>query len=119
MDSQVRVGVRVRPLTSRELGEGGQVVVNAWNPEISLGTNRRFTYDSVFDSNVSQANLYDNVSKPLLQAYLEGYNATVCTSTTTTTTTTTLDRVCRETGLFRWQPLGRYGSIAFVVFAPI
>jgi hypothetical protein len=38
---------------------------------------RRFTYDAVFDAATSQAALYAQVSPPLLQAFLDGYNATV------------------------------------------
>jgi hypothetical protein len=40
---------------------------------------RRFTYryDAVFDAATSQSDLYAQVSPPLLQAFLDGYNATV------------------------------------------
>lgn len=75
MASQVRVGVRVRPLTAREVGEGGKSVILAVPPEIRLGE-RRFTYDNVFDATLGQADLYAQVSGPLLRSFLEGYNAT-------------------------------------------
>lgn len=77
--SQVRVGVRVRPLTSQELGEGGKSVLKVIPPEIRLGE-RRFTFDAVFDDRVDQNALYSQVSKPLLTSFLEGYNATVSLS---------------------------------------
>lgn len=79
--THVKVGVRVRPLTPREEGEGGGSVVNgtANPPEIQLGK-RRFTYDSVFDTSVSQQYLYQSVAPPLLKSFLEGFNATVCLS---------------------------------------
>ena len=75
---QVRVGVRVRPLTSKETSEGGKSVVecNPFNHTIELGSKRKFTYDSVFHSNVDQIDLYNDVSPPLLNAFLGGYNAT-------------------------------------------
>ena len=73
---QVRVGVRVRPLTSQELGQGGKSVLRVIPPEIRLGE-RRFTYDNVFDERVDQNELYSQVSTPLLTSFLEGYNATV------------------------------------------
>ena len=74
---QVRVGVRVRPLTSKETSEGGKSVVecNPFNNTVELGK-RKFTYDSVFHSNVDQIDLYNDVSPPLLNAFLGGYNAT-------------------------------------------
>jgi len=82
--SKVRVGVRIRPLTSREEGEGGHGVLKVHHPasqeqgfpEIRLGE-RRFSYDAVFDSHVSQSDLYRSVSQPLLKSFLDGYNATV------------------------------------------
>lgn len=45
-------------------------------PCIGIGE-RRFTYDAIFGSHVGQQELYDNVSKPLLSSFLDGYNATV------------------------------------------
>jgi len=75
---QVRVGVRIRPLTSKETGEGGHAVVdsNTFNRTVSL-SKRKFTYDSVFHSNVTQSDLYNDVAPPLLDAFLNGYNSTV------------------------------------------
>jgi hypothetical protein len=80
---QVRVGVRIRPLTSQEAGEGGNSVLavqqqqqHGQQQEIRLGQ-RRFTYDAVFDTDVSQHDLYQSVSAPLLTSVLDGYNATV------------------------------------------
>ena len=76
--SQVRVGVRIRPLTSKETSGGGKTVVNgsALDRTISL-SKRIFTYDNVFPSNVTQTDLYANVAPPLLNSFLNGYNATV------------------------------------------
>jgi kinesin family protein 15 len=76
--SQVRVGVRVRPLASKEIQQGGKISPAVVPPSISIGQ-RKFTYDDVFDSNVEQAELYDNVSTPLLKSFVDGYNATVRT----------------------------------------
>lgn len=75
--SQVRVGVRIRPLTSQEIQQGGKISLDVTPPSLGLGQ-RRFTYDAVFDSNVSQVDLYDNVSTSLLHSFVDGYNATVC-----------------------------------------
>jgi predicted neutral ceramidase superfamily lipid hydrolase len=74
--SQVRVGVRVRPLTSKEIQQGGKSSVSVTPPVVGIGQ-RRFTYDVAFDSNVSQLELYESVSAPLLKSYVDGYNATV------------------------------------------
>lgn len=72
------MGVRVRPLTSGEISSNGRAVVEA-NPiqhTVSVAR-RKFTYDAVFDSNVTQSDLYDAVSPSLLGSFLDGYNATV------------------------------------------
>ena len=75
---QVRVGVRIRPLTSKESSEGGKSVVetNPFDRTVQL-SRRKFTYDSVFHSNVTQRDLYNDVAPGLLEAFLGGYNATV------------------------------------------
>jgi len=78
---QVRVGVRIRPLASTETSHGGKTVVfaNDIHRTISIGKKqeRTFTYDMVFDSKVTQTQLYDRVKGQLLRAFLDGYNATV------------------------------------------
>jgi hypothetical protein len=74
--SQVKVGVRIRPLTCQEIQQGGKTSLNVTTPSIRMGQ-RRFTYDVVFDSNCGQNDLYDSVSGPLLSSFLDGYNATV------------------------------------------
>jgi hypothetical protein len=73
---QVRVGVRIRPLTSNEIKQGGKKVLDVSPPCLGIGE-RRFTYDAVFDSHISQQELYESVSKPLLASFVDGYNATV------------------------------------------
>ena len=78
MSCQVRVGVRIRPLTSKESSEGGKQVVQADTFDRTVGiSKRKFTYDSVFDDTVSNEELYGSVAPPLLEAFLNGYNATV------------------------------------------
>ena len=75
---QVRVGVRIRPPTAQEAEKGGNSVlsVQQQQQEICLGQ-RRFTFDAVFDASVTQHDLYQSVSSPLLTSFLDGYNATV------------------------------------------
>lgn len=90
--SQVRVGVRVRPITAKEQGAGSTSVLEVVSSNSSSSSSssssspspccialsgRRFTYDAVFDAETSQADLYAQVSPPLLQSFLDGYNATV------------------------------------------
>eukprot|EP00538_Stauroneis_constricta_P001540 CAMPEP_0119566416 /NCGR_PEP_ID=MMETSP1352-20130426/32999_1 /TAXON_ID=265584 /ORGANISM="Stauroneis constricta, Strain CCMP1120" /LENGTH=118 /DNA_ID=CAMNT_0007615519 /DNA_START=106 /DNA_END=459 /DNA_ORIENTATION=- len=74
--SQVRVGVRIRPLASKEISQGGQGCLNVVAPSIGIGQ-RQFTYDTVFDTHISQQDLYDNIATPLLTSFTAGYNATI------------------------------------------
>ena len=76
--TQVRVGVRVRPMASHEINQGGNSSLNIGSPTVRMGQ-RRFTYDAVFDSNFGQTELYESVSTPLLSSFVDGYNATVST----------------------------------------
>lgn len=72
------MGVRVRPLASKELQQGGKVSLNINPPaSISIAAHKSFTYDAVFDTKTSQDELYGSVSSSLLDSFVEGYNATV------------------------------------------
>ena len=75
---QVRVGVRIRPLTSKETSEGGRSVVtaNSYDKTVTL-SKRQFTYDAVFGPQVSQSALYNDIAPSLLDAFLTGYNSTI------------------------------------------
>ena len=99
--SNVRVGVRVRPLSDNEVALESRSVVNyPGKSMIRIGDgsgDKTFTFDDVFDSSLSQNGLYTrkpppaqliSVSRhiildvfastlPLLQSFLGGYNVTV------------------------------------------
>mmetsp|Transcript_36339 Transcript_36339/g.74047 ORF Transcript_36339/g.74047 Transcript_36339/m.74047 type:complete len:1130 (-) Transcript_36339:43-3432(-) len=76
--SHVRVGVRIRPLTPKESSEGGKEIVdtNTFNRTVEL-SKRKFTYDNIFPTTINNVDLYNNVAPPLLNAFLNGFNATV------------------------------------------
>ena len=79
--SQVRVGVRIRPLTNNEKSQGGKSIVTscAVNRTAEI-LNRKFTYDSVYDSNISQSEMYDYIGNGpdgMLEPFLDGYNSTI------------------------------------------
>jgi Kinesin motor domain len=85
--TKVRVGVRVRPLNSREgnpvlsccgVGIGGGIGCGHNNDKTNAVeiSGAQFKYDHVFDSQVSQEELYHEI-RPMLSSFLEGFNATV------------------------------------------
>ncbi|XP_058453769.1 kinesin-like protein KIF14 [Malaya genurostris] len=90
--SNLKVAVRVRPLSAKEciesvpnivLVRGNDVIVNAGNTaDYSAGVEHRFQYDHAFWScnaedpaYVGQSDVYDGLMKPLLDKAFEGYNA--------------------------------------------
>lgn len=46
-------------------------------PQVTLGSDKAFTYDFVFDMNSAQNEIYDKCVASLVDGSLEGYNATV------------------------------------------
>ena len=76
---QVRVGVRVRPLTCDEQSQGGkQIVASCQHNNTIEILKRKFTFDGVYDESVSQSHLYSCVGADgMLEAFLDGYNSTI------------------------------------------
>jgi kinesin family protein 4/21/27 len=77
----VRVGVRVRPLSNTELAaDSRQVISYPGRDVISIGDgkgDKSFTFDHVFPAHMSQQELYESTAAPMLQSFLDGYNVTV------------------------------------------
>ncbi|KAB0801448.1 hypothetical protein PPYR_05802 [Photinus pyralis] len=78
-DGAVRVAVRIRPQIPREIIDMCHVctAVTPNEPQVTLGSDRSFTYDYVFDTPDNQDNVYDTCVASLVDSSLEGYNATV------------------------------------------
>ncbi|KAI8364491.1 hypothetical protein EDC96DRAFT_510886, partial [Choanephora cucurbitarum] len=75
----VRVGLRVRPLTQKEQIENCTECISFIpnEPQILVGTDKSFTYDYVFSNESHQQQVYEQAAKPLLDKFLEGFNATI------------------------------------------
>ncbi|CAG4954104.1 unnamed protein product [Colias eurytheme] len=80
-ESSVRVAVRIRPQTSAEVLEGCGICARAGGPAgeggVALGSERAFTFNYAFEPSVSQQEVYDTCVRKLVEAALDGYNATV------------------------------------------
>lgn len=72
---------RIRPQTSGEVIEGCGICARAGGAAgeggIALGTERGFTFDYAFEPSVMQQEVYDTSVRKLVEAALDGYNATV------------------------------------------
>ena len=74
-------------MNSKETSEGNQKVVSVdkstgsisvRNPNANSGEPPKiYTYDHVFGDDAKQLDIYNLVSRPLVEAVLEGYNGTV------------------------------------------
>ncbi|XP_067827504.1 kinesin-like protein kif7 [Heptranchias perlo] len=78
-ETPVRVAVRIRPLLPKEILHGHQscVHVNLESQQVTLGNNRHFQFDVIFDQTSSQDEVYSSCVEPLVEAFFEGFNATV------------------------------------------
>jgi hypothetical protein len=93
--TSVKVAVRVRPMAAKELLANSsecvemipgtqQIVVGGGPSGTSVGsdtmyqfTQKSFTFDYLFDENSSQEDLYNMSVAPLVERFLEGFNATI------------------------------------------
>lgn len=83
----VKVIVRCRPMSEKEIAEGydrvvdmhpERGVVEVRNPKnINGEPYKQFTFDAVFDWNAKQTDLYDEIFRPLVESVLEGFNGTI------------------------------------------
>lgn len=88
--TSVRVALRIRPLTAKELLEDASECITVVDGErqVIIGTERRsllnqksnqqsFTFDSVFDPLAGQDKVYEACSRNLVEKFLFGFNATI------------------------------------------
>jgi hypothetical protein len=78
-DTSVRVALRIRPQLSRERLEMCKVCtyVTPNEPQVTLGADKSFTFDYLFDTNSQQTEVFENCIKNLIDCTMDGYNATV------------------------------------------
>ncbi|XP_032666277.1 kinesin-like protein KIF3A [Odontomachus brunneus] len=83
----VRVVVRVRPLSSKELDSHCKNItdVDALNSEITVENPNAaqgeppkvFSFDAVFDTDSTQVDIYNETARPIVDKVLQGYNGTI------------------------------------------
>nr|XP_058912571.1 kinesin-like protein KIF7 isoform X2 [Kogia breviceps] len=78
-EAPVRVALRVRPLLPKELLHGHQscLRVEPGHGQVTLGRDRHFSFHVLLDENAGQEAVYQACVQPLLEAFFEGFNATV------------------------------------------
>ncbi|CAB07273.2 Kinesin-like protein klp-12 [Caenorhabditis elegans] len=78
-DTCVQVALRIRPQGNREKLEGSRVCTSVLpnDPQVTIGGDRSFTYDHVFDMPTLQYVVYESCVEKLVDGLFDGYNATV------------------------------------------
>lgn len=81
---RVKVAVRVRPITDEDIKFSGKDTIieelNTESSSISIkkdSDRKSFSFDSIFDQNSSQKEVYLKVGKPVVDSVLSGYNSTI------------------------------------------
>lgn len=82
----VRVVIRCRPLSQKEISDGRKVVVRmdhitgqiaVHNSKAGSGDKEKmFTFDTVFGMDSKQVDIYNETARPIVEFVLEGYNGT-------------------------------------------
>lgn len=79
----VRVALRLRPLSAREVAAGCAVCCrpspapDTGPPSVTLGDERMYFFDYVFPATASQQDVYDVCVRPVVEAALRGFSGTV------------------------------------------
>nr|CAD7264094.1 unnamed protein product [Timema shepardi] len=103
----VRVVVRVRPMSAREREAGYRQIMQVdtvnnsvcvENPQAADGEPpKMFTFDSVFDMDSRQVDVYNETARPIVDKVLMGYNGTILAyGQTGTGKTFTMAGICSE-----------------------
>lgn len=72
----VKVAVRCRPLSKTETQKGAQEIIRVEDHKTVYvdGPNpKNFTFDHSYDSHSTQAQLYSDIAKPLVDQAFQGY----------------------------------------------
>ena len=75
--STVKVGVRIRPLLSKERSQSASQTLTVIDESSLSFKGQQFTYDHVFGSSILQNNMYSETAAPMLKSFIEGYNVTI------------------------------------------
>lgn len=78
--SSVRVAVRVRALNAAERAQGRREVVSVRDASLSIGppsAQKQMTFDCVLGPHVAQADVFEAVGRPMVDACVRGYNGTI------------------------------------------
>lgn len=77
MDTNIQVGIRVRPLIEREIQAHQKLIWKTDDNRIYNHDKGDYQFDKVFGKNVSTSMVYNEMGKPLVEKAMEGFNGTL------------------------------------------
>jgi outer membrane protein assembly factor BamE (lipoprotein component of BamABCDE complex) len=83
MDVNVKVAVRCRPMSGKEIARGCTTIVEIANNSIVIHSpdtsmeDKLFAFDHVYDGNSSQQQVYLDLGQPIITQALDGFNGTI------------------------------------------
>ena len=84
MELNVKVAVRCRPMSSREVGRGCKSIINMHEKSVKVGSPsdasqepKEFTFDHCYFIDSSQEQVYADLGGPVVAQALEGFNGTI------------------------------------------
>lgn len=79
-NTSVQVALRIRPLIHNEISKGFQNILEVF-PELNQvkikSSDKAFTYNFVFDTNIEQEEFYKKSVQDVIQNLFKGYNVTI------------------------------------------
>eukprot|EP01132_Coremiostelium_polycephalum_P010331 gene10331-12684_t len=78
-DCNVRVALRARPLSNKELNERAEEVIRYIDgePQVAIGKDQTFTFDYVFNGRSKQQDIFESCVYQLVESLFQGYNSTI------------------------------------------
>ncbi len=82
-DTNVRVAVRCRPLSKKELGNGETSIIDITSDKLVItdpspnGEPHSFGFDLLFDSDSEQTSVWSAIGKPIMDKAFAGFNGTI------------------------------------------
>lgn len=77
--SNVKVALRVRPLSAKErlIGSSECIYAVPGIPQVIANGEKSFLYDTVLDQNSTQKSIFEECVLPLMDKFIQGYNITI------------------------------------------
>eukprot|EP01012_Entosiphon_sulcatum_P011922 TRINITY_DN1741_c0_g1_i1.p1 TRINITY_DN1741_c0_g1~~TRINITY_DN1741_c0_g1_i1.p1 ORF type:complete len:1251 (-),score=324.83 TRINITY_DN1741_c0_g1_i1:152-3880(-) len=76
MDDHIRVAIRVRPPSNKELVEQGSECVTCFRDQVQIG-DKSFAFDHVFGKHSTQEEIYCASVSGMVDSFFKGYNTTI------------------------------------------